>query len=80
MAAPRSPDEPPSQTAAPSQGSSSPDHQNGRMTVAATPVSRRSLVTETVLVLGVSLGSSGTYALLSLVNKLTRNVPLNQQP
>ncbi len=49
------------------------------MTVAATPVSRRSLVTETVLVLGVSLGSSGTYALLSLVNKLTRNVPLNQQ-
>ena len=49
------------------------------MTVAAAPVSRRSLVTETVLVLGVSLGSSGIYALLSLVNKLTRNVPLNQQ-
>jgi len=49
------------------------------MTVAAEPLSRRSLVTETVLVLGVSLGSSGIYALLSLVNKLTRNVPLNQQ-
>jgi membrane protease YdiL (CAAX protease family) len=49
------------------------------MTVAAPSVSRRSLVTETVLVLGVSLGSSGIYALLSLVNKLTRNVPLNQQ-
>ena len=49
------------------------------MTVAAAPASRRTLVTETVLVLGVSLGSSGIYALLSLVNKLTRNVPLNQQ-
>ncbi|SDP39441.1 Membrane protease YdiL, CAAX protease family [Pedococcus dokdonensis] len=50
------------------------------MTVVAAPApTRRSLVTETVLVLGVSLGSSGIYALLSLVNKLTRNVPLNQQ-
>jgi membrane protease YdiL (CAAX protease family) len=48
------------------------------MTVAAAPT-RRSLVTETMLVLGVSLGSSGIYALLSLVDKLTRNVPLNQQ-
>lgn len=50
------------------------------MTAVAAPTpTRRSLVTETVLVLGVSLGSSGIYALLSLVNKLTRNVPLNQQ-
>jgi membrane protease YdiL (CAAX protease family) len=49
------------------------------MTVAVTPPTRRSLVTETVLVLGVSLGASGVWALLSLVNKLTRNVALNQQ-
>jgi membrane protease YdiL (CAAX protease family) len=45
----------------------------------APPPTRRALVVETALVLGVSLGSSGIYALLSLVNKLTRNVPLNQQ-
>jgi len=48
------------------------------MTVAAAPT-RRSLVSETILVLGVSLGASGVWALLSLVNKLTQPVALNQQ-
>ena len=49
------------------------------MTVAAAPPTRRSLVTESVLVLGVSLGASGSWSLLSLVNKLTQKVALNQQ-
>ena len=49
------------------------------MSVAARPLDRRSLVTETVLVLGVSLGASAVWSVLSLVNKLTRQVALNQQ-
>jgi membrane protease YdiL (CAAX protease family) len=34
---------------------------------------------ELLLVLGVSLGQSAVYSALSIVEKLTRNVPLNQQ-
>ena len=34
---------------------------------------------ELLLVLGVSLGQSAVYSLLSIVEKLTRDVPLNQQ-
>ena len=34
---------------------------------------------EVLLVLGVSLGSSAIYSVLSIIEKLTRNVPLNQQ-
>lgn len=49
------------------------------MTVADAAPTRRSLVSETVLVLGVSLGASGVWALLSLVNKLTQPVALNRQ-
>ncbi|GAA2737243.1 type II CAAX endopeptidase family protein [Pedococcus aerophilus] len=49
------------------------------MTLAPTPLSRRSLVTETVLVLGVSLGASAVWSLLSIVNKLTQQRALNQQ-
>jgi membrane protease YdiL (CAAX protease family) len=40
---------------------------------------RRGLQRETVLVLGVSLGSSAVYAVLSIIEKLTRPVPLSQQ-
>ena len=40
---------------------------------------RRGLHWETVLVLGVSLGSSAVYAVLSIIEKLTRPVPLSQQ-
>jgi membrane protease YdiL (CAAX protease family) len=40
---------------------------------------RRMLFTETVLVLGVSLGASAIWSLLALVNKLTQHVALNQQ-
>ena len=40
---------------------------------------RQRLVTETVLVLGVSLGASAVWALLSLIRKLTAPVPLAQQ-
>ena len=43
------------------------------------PTARRSLRWETVLVLGVSLGSSAVYAVLSIIEKLTRPVPLSQQ-
>jgi membrane protease YdiL (CAAX protease family) len=43
------------------------------------PATRRTLFTETVLVLGVSLGASGIWSLLSLVDKLTRQVALNKQ-
>ncbi len=45
----------------------------------ATSAERRSLRWETVLVLGVSLGSSAIYAVLSIIEKLTRPVPLAQQ-
>ena len=41
--------------------------------------SQRGLRRETVLVLGVSLGSSAVYAVLSIIEKLTRPVPLSQQ-
>ncbi|MFT4109920.1 CPBP family intramembrane glutamic endopeptidase [Propionicimonas sp.] len=34
---------------------------------------------ELLLVLGVSLGQSAIYSVLSIIEKLTRNVPLNQQ-
>jgi len=43
------------------------------------PAVRRGLRWETVLVLGVSLGSSAVYAVLSIIEKLTRPVPLSQQ-
>ncbi|WP_109471059.1 CPBP family intramembrane glutamic endopeptidase [Ornithinimicrobium cavernae] len=43
------------------------------------PGERRRLVTETWLVLGVSLGASAVWALLSLVRKLTEPVPLDRQ-
>ncbi|WP_374968237.1 CPBP family intramembrane glutamic endopeptidase [Terrabacter sp. BE26] len=43
------------------------------------PGVRRGLRWETVLVLGVSLGSSAVYAVLSIIEKLTRPVPLSQQ-
>ena len=46
---------------------------------AETPAARRSLRWETVLVLGVSLGSSAVYAVLSIIEKLTRPIPLSQQ-
>lgn len=32
-----------------------------------------------LVVLGISLGQSAVYAILSIINKLTREVPLNQQ-
>jgi membrane protease YdiL (CAAX protease family) len=44
-----------------------------------TPQQRRTLFTETVLVLGVSLGASAIWSLLALVNKLTQHVALNKQ-
>jgi uncharacterized protein len=42
-------------------------------------LSRRTLRDEVLLVLGVSLGASGVYALLDLVRSLTAAKPLNQQ-
>ncbi|MFF4891846.1 CPBP family intramembrane glutamic endopeptidase [Micromonospora chersina] len=43
------------------------------------PVSRRTLGTETLLVLGLSLGQSAVYALVSLVAKLTAAGGLSKQ-
>ncbi|MFT3887859.1 MAG: CPBP family intramembrane metalloprotease [Arachnia sp.] len=49
------------------------------MTAAVAPVPRRVISIELLVVLLVSLGNSAIYAVLSLIEKLTRNVPLNQQ-
>ena len=40
---------------------------------------RRQLLIETGLVLAISLGQSAVYSLLRIIERLTRNVPLNQQ-
>jgi len=42
-------------------------------------VERRTLAWETVLLLGVSLGASAIWSVLSIIEKLTRNVPLGSQ-
>ncbi len=48
--------------------------------MAATAVrARPHLVLETVIVLGVSLGKSGIYSILNIINRLTYEVPLSQQ-
>ncbi|GAA2717996.1 CPBP family intramembrane glutamic endopeptidase [Micromonospora olivasterospora] len=43
------------------------------------PVSRRVLGTETLLVLGLSLGKSAVYAVVSIIAKLTAEGPLSKQ-
>lgn len=43
------------------------------------PVLRSRLGWEVLIVLGLSLGSSAIYSVLRIVERLTRNVPLNQQ-
>lgn len=40
---------------------------------------RRALIIESVVVLGLSLGKSMIYSILSIIEKLTRSTPLNQQ-
>ncbi|USQ79767.1 CPBP family intramembrane metalloprotease [Ornithinimicrobium faecis] len=47
--------------------------------IEGTLADRRRLVTETLLVLGVSLGASAIWSLLSLLRKLTAPTPLAQQ-
>lgn len=49
------------------------------MTAAAAPAPASSPRAELLLVLGVSLGQSAVYSLLSIAEKLTRSTPLNQQ-
>jgi membrane protease YdiL (CAAX protease family) len=44
-----------------------------------TAVDRRRLGLEVVIVLGLSLGQSAIYAVLRIIERLTRNVPLAQQ-
>ncbi len=48
-------------------------------TTLADPADRRSLRVETLLVLGVSLGASAIWSVLSIIEKLTRPIPLAQQ-
>lgn len=43
------------------------------------PRARRRLTVEIWIVLGLSLGQSGVYALVNLIAKLTRDTPLSQQ-
>lgn len=52
-----------------------------RATAPGRPVSpwRRLFVTEVVVVLAVSLGQSAVYSVLSIIERLTRHVALNQQ-
>jgi membrane protease YdiL (CAAX protease family) len=49
------------------------------MTAAAEPGTRARPGLEVLLVLGVSLGQSAIYSVLSIIEKSTRNVPLNNQ-
>jgi membrane protease YdiL (CAAX protease family) len=55
-----------------------PQRPNEKTGTYAVPMRRRD-VTETLLVLGVSLGSSALYALLRIVDRLTRPEPLSSQ-
>jgi membrane protease YdiL (CAAX protease family) len=48
-------------------------------TLPPTALTRRDLLAETVLVLGVSLGASAVWALLSIVRKVTSEAPLSAQ-
>lgn len=49
------------------------------MTETATTPPRRTLLTETALVLGVSLGASAIWAILSIIRKVTAEVSLSAQ-
>ena len=48
-------------------------------TVAPSRLPRRTLVTETALVLGVSLGASAIWSILSIIRKVTAQAPLSAQ-
>ena len=48
-------------------------------TVAPSRLPRRTLLTETALVLGVSLGASALWAILSIIRKMTAEVSLSAQ-
>ncbi|MFX0538651.1 CPBP family intramembrane glutamic endopeptidase [Ornithinimicrobium sp. Y1847] len=50
-----------------------------RVRVPPTPWPRRVLLIETALVLGVSLGASAVWAILSIIRKLTAETPLSAQ-
>lgn len=49
------------------------------MDLPVTDASRRALFVETALVLGVSLGASGIYAVLSIIRKVTAQASLSSQ-
>lgn len=49
------------------------------LAVPGSPLPRRTLLAETVLVLGVSLGASAIWAVLSILRKLTAEAPLSAQ-
>ena len=44
-----------------------------------TPPPRRRIIAEVVIVLGLSLGASAVYSIVSLLNSLTRTTPLSSQ-
>ncbi|MCB0911590.1 MAG: CPBP family intramembrane metalloprotease [Propionibacteriaceae bacterium] len=59
--------------------SAEPDVPAGALSATLPDPNRARPGIELWLVLGVSLGQSAVYSILSIVEKLTRNVPLNQQ-
>ncbi|MDF8265772.1 CPBP family intramembrane glutamic endopeptidase [Luteipulveratus flavus] len=52
---------------------------DGPLAVPATPLDRRRLLHETWLVLGVGLGASAIYSVLTILRRLADSRPLNQQ-
>ena len=43
------------------------------------PLSRRRVGAEILIVLGLSLGASAVYSVVSIINRLTRDIPLGEQ-
>ena len=59
--------------------SGSPIPATGSADLPAPSLGRRQLVTETVIVLGLSLGASAITSVLDIINRLTAHVALSQQ-
>lgn len=58
-------------------GTPEPTPMMQTLAVPVSPLPRRTLLAETVLVLGVSLGASAIWAVLSILRKLTAEAPLS---
>jgi membrane protease YdiL (CAAX protease family) len=70
--------EPSSSATEPAQSAPAPGAQLAHPEVAPVPSARR-LTAEIWIVLGLSVGSSAVYALVALLDRLTREIPLGDQ-